>query len=90
MTDVTSVGFFAREMPTGGSTAYVKPAPKPGDRVTAEEIGSIGTVVKVYGQMAPYLLADHAEVSWDDGSYSHEPINELTVQSPATPERTQQ
>lgn len=62
--------------------AEAKPiAPKVGDRVTAENVGSIGTVRKVYGEMAPYLLANHAEVAWDDGSTSHEPINELTVQS---------
>lgn len=56
--------------------------PEPGDRVTAENIGSAVTVITVYGQTAPYLLADYAAVLWDDdGSISHEPFGELTVQS---------
>ena len=90
MSDATE--FFRRlapDMPTGSSTAFVRRA-QPGDRVTTENVGSIGTVQAVYPYTAPYLIADRARVLWDDGDVSHEPLDELTVQAPATPERTQQ
>lgn len=88
---VHPAGFLAR-MPAGG-TAYLAPSAIPGDRVTTEDVGCVGTVVKIYNSTAPYLLADKAEVRWDDGATSHEPIRDLTVQasapnpSPSTPDR---